>query len=320
MLFLIKCDLEDLVYFVCDLNHYYLYLDQHVNIMRTVFVILFVLMISSSLTAQKQDIQLQQKIQALAEGFNGEIGLYVKSLKSGKVASINADSIFPTASIVKVPIMIGIMNKIEKKELDYHQKLTWQNTINYDPGEDIVAYLNPGTSIELSKVLMLMMTISDNNASLWLQEIAGSGSVINSLMDSLGYKHTKVNSRTPGREGMRAIYGWGQTTPQEMARIFEDILFRKTLGINASERMLRIMGRQYWDEEALSAIPPDVFVASKNGAVNASRSEVLYVNGKHPYIISIFTKNNKDISWETNNEAWELTRRLSRMVWNYYNH
>jgi len=80
------------------------------------------------------------------------------------------------------------------------------------------------------------------------------------------------------------------------------------------------MGRQYWDEEALVSIPPDVFVASKNGAVNASRSEVLFVKGKHPYILSVFTKENTDTSWEATNEAWELTRKISALVWSHYNH
>lgn len=287
--------------------------------MKKGFFVLCLVFAFTHLSAQKLESTLQRKIESLVGGFNGQIGVYIKSLKNGKIVQINADTLFPTASIVKVPILLGVMDKIEKKELDYHQKLTWSNQINYDPGEDIVAYLNPGTNIELSKVMMLMMTISDNNASLWLQEIAGSGTVINRLMDSLGYHNTKVNSRTPGREVMRSVYGWGQTTPSEMAQIVGDIVDRRFFSAAACERMLRIMGRQYWDEEALSAIPPDVFVASKNGAVNASRSEVLYVKAKHPYIISIFTKENKDLSWEYNNEAWELTRKLSRLVWEYYN-
>jgi len=85
--------------------------------------------------------------------------------------------------------------------------------------------------------------------------------------------------------------------------------------------MLRILSRQYWDEEALSQIPAGVFVADKSGAVNKSRSEVMYVNSKkNPYILSIFTKNNKDTSWDATNEAWVLFRKLSAMVWKYYNH
>ena len=269
--------------------------------------------------AQKIDKSLEKKINDLISTYKGEIGIYVKELKKNTIVAINADTIFPTASIVKIPILIGIMNKIHNKELDYHQKLTWYDTLNYDPGEDIVAYLKPETKIELSKVMMLMMTISDNTGSLWLQHIAGTGTTINKLMDQMGYTNTMVNSRTSGREIDRSVYGWGQTSPAEMARIVEDIVDGKTISTQASDRMLRIMGRQYWDEEGLSSIPPDVFVASKNGAVDASRSEVMYVKGKHPYILSIFTKNNKDKSWEHDNEAWVLTRTLSKLIWDHFN-
>jgi beta-lactamase class A len=287
--------------------------------LKKFFIFLFCLSLCTASVAQKTDNKLHKQIAQLIEGFNGQIGIYVKSLHNGRAVSINADTVFPTASIVKVPILIGIMDRIQKKELDYHQKLVWYDTLNYDPGEDIVAYLKPQTEIELSKVMMLMMTISDNTGSLWLQSIAGTGTRINQLMDSMGYRATRVNSRTPGRESDRTVFGWGQTTPHEMGKIFEDIIAGKIISQEACDQMLRIMGRQYWDEEALSSIPPGVFVASKNGAVNASRSEVLYVNGKHPYILSLFTKNNKDISWEHNNEAWVLTRKISTLVWNYFN-
>jgi beta-lactamase class A len=287
--------------------------------MRFLFLCANLFLVLFSVQAQKTDRQLQEKVEALLTGFRGEIGVYVKSLKTGKVVAHHADTVFPTASIVKVPILLGIMKKIESKELEYEQKLVWQDTMNYDPGEDIAAYLKPGTKIALSKVMMLMMTISDNNASLWLQAIAGGGATINALLDQYGYTQTRVNSRTPGREAMRSAYGWGQTTPREMAKLVEDIVDRKLISETASARMLRIMGRQFWDGEALSSLPPDVFVASKNGAVNASRDEVLYVNGKHPYILSIFTKNNKDISWDDSNEAWELTRQISKLVWEHHN-
>lgn len=289
------------------------------QLFRNLVLSIFSFFLLLNTQAQKKDIKLQRKIESLIKGFHGDIGIYIKDLTSNKIVAINADTVFPTASIVKVPILIGIMDKINKKELDYHQKLTWVDTLNYDPGEDIVSYLKPQSQIELSKVMMLMMTISDNNASLWLQAIAGTGKTINNLMDNLGYSNTRVNSRTPGREADRSIYGWGQTTPAEMAKIFEDIVDGKIISREISDKMLRIMGRQYWDEEALSSLPPDVYVASKNGAVNASRSEVMYVKGKHPYLFSVFTKNNKDISWEHNNEAWQLTRALSKMAWEHFN-
>lgn len=104
-----------------------------------------------------------------------------------------------------------------------------------------------------------------------------------------------------------------------MATLFEMIYRKKVISPEASEKMMRQLSRNFWDDVALSQIPPTVEVFSKNGAVNASRSEVLLVNHhKNPYILSVFTKNNKDQSWETDNEAWVLTRKISKMVWDFY--
>jgi beta-lactamase class A len=268
--------------------------------------------------AQKVNKKLQQSLETLTTGFKGDVGIYVKDLHTGKFASINADSIFPTASIVKVPILIGIMDKINKGELKYHQELTYKDSLFY-AGSDLLASLKNNEKVELSKVIMLMLTTSDNTASLWLQSLAGTGTRINQILDSIGYTATRVNSRTPGREANRDQFGWGQTSPKEMASIFEALANRSVMDASSSEKMLRLLGRNYWDEEALSQIPPDVFVASKNGAVNASRSEVVYVSGKNArYVFCICTKNNKDTSWELNNEGWELARKVSKLLWETY--
>jgi len=270
-------------------------------------------------TAQTTDHRLQRQIEDLVKDFNGDIGVYVHDLSKNKKVEVNADTIFPTASIVKIPILLGIMHKIETGELQYHQGLTYTDSLYYNEGDDILSSFKNGSNIELSKVLMLMLTISDNCASLWLQGLAGGGLAINQILDSAGIKETRVNSRTPGRESNRSKYGWGQTTPREISSIMERIVNGKMLSKESDAKMLRLLGRQYWDEEALSQIPPGVFAADKNGAVDASRDEVVYVNGKHRYIFSIFTKNNKDTTWETKNEAWVLTRKLSALLWNYYN-
>lgn len=266
--------------------------------------------------AQKVNKKLQQELEILTTGFKGDVGIYVKDLHTGKMASINADSIYPTASMVKVPILIGIMDKLNKGELKYHQELTYKDSLFY-AGSDLLASLKNNEKVELSKVIMLMLTTSDNTASLWLQSLAGSGIRINQILDSIGYTATRVNSRTPGREAGRDKFGWGQTSPKEMATMFEALANRNLLDTASSEKMLRLLGRNYWDEEALSQIPPDVFVASKNGAVNASRSEVMYVSGKNArYVFCICTKNNKDTSWDSNNEGWELARKVSKLLWN----
>lgn len=269
--------------------------------------------------AQKTDRKLEKEIQSLIVGYNGGIGIYVKDLKSGKTVGISADTIFPTASIVKVPILIGVMDKINREELYYDSTFIYKDSLLYE-GEDILGSFKNNEKILLKKVIMLMLTTSDNTASLWLQSLAGKGARINEILDSLGLKDTRVNSRTPGRENNRSIYGWGQTTPAEMGKVFEMIYRNQIFSPAVCERMMRCLGRNYWDEnEALSQIPPNIEVFSKNGCVDASRSEAMLVNAPHnPYVFCIFTKNNKDESWTHSNEAWTLARKISKLLWNHF--
>lgn len=264
---------------------------------------------------QRSNKKLQKQIEGLLAGFHGQAGVYLYDLKKNKTVAINADTVFSTASIVKIPIMIGVMDKINKGELQYHQELVYKDSLLYE-GVDILGSFKNNGKIELSKVFMLMLTMSDNTASLWLQSLAGTGTRINQIIDSLGFKNTRVNSRTAGREANRTQYGWGQSTPREMATILQRIATRQLLSAESDGSMLKLLSRNYWDEEGLSQIPAGVFVASKNGALDASRSEVMYVKGNGcEYVLCIATQKNTDTRWTKENEAWTLTRKISALVW-----
>lgn len=287
--------------------------------MKNYLLSLTLLFFTLASSAQKEDKKLEAQLQSAITGFQGDIGIYVKNLRTGKVVAINADTIFPTASIVKVPILLGVMNKIVSGELNYDSTQTYRDSLLYE-GEDILGSFKDGEKIALKKIMMLMLTTSDNTASLWLQKLAGTGTRINGILDSLGLVATRVNSRTPGREANRKQYGWGQTTPREMASVFERIYHNEVYSPAACDRMMRSLGRNFWDvDEGLSRIPPYIEVFSKNGCVDESRSEVMLVNAPgNPYIFCIFTKNNKDTSWTHTNEAWTLARKISTMLWRHF--
>ncbi|HEY1115659.1 MAG TPA: serine hydrolase [Chitinophagaceae bacterium] len=286
--------------------------------LRRILAVVLCCFTIGQLSAQKTDKKLQRQVEALVKGFNGNVGVYVKDLRSGKVVAVNADTVFPTASVVKVPILVGVMDKIHRNELTYNQELLYRDSLLY-AGVDILGSFKQDEKIHLSKVMMLMLTMSDNTASLWLQSLAGTGTRINTIMDSLGLVNTKVNSRTEGRRPIWEKYGWGQTTPREMATLFERIYRGEVVSRAASEEMLRVLGREYWDDGAKSQLPPYVATFSKTGAVDATRNEVVLVRGKKSeYLFSFFTKNNKDTSWGKNNEAWVLMRKISALLWEHY--
>lgn len=266
----------------------------------------------------RPDPRLQAVLDTLVRGFNGTVGVYARHLPTGRYAAVNADTLFPTASMIKVPILIKTFDAIEQRQLGYHQELVYRDSLLY-PGEDILGAFADSARIALSKVLMLMITTSDNTASLWLQHLCGTGTAINEWLAGQGFAQTRVNSRTPGREANRAAYGWGQTTPREMAELLVMIREGRAVSPAASEEMYRALTRIYWNDEALSQLPPEVQAASKQGAVNRSRSEVVLVNAPHgDYVFCVITKNQQDESWTHENEGFVLLRRVSRALWQYF--
>ncbi|CCH55642.1 beta-lactamase [Fibrisoma limi BUZ 3] len=266
---------------------------------------------------RRTDVKLERKLASLLDGFQGDVGLYVRHLRTGRTVAINADTLFPTASTIKIPIQCGLFAKLAAGELTYQQELIYRDSLHYDDG--IVGSLKDGAKIPLSQVVMLMETISDNTGSLWCQALAGGGQTINTWLDANGFRQTRVNSRTPGREAYRKLYGWGQTTPRELAELLVYIREGRAISPDASERMYRNLSRQYWDGDALSQIPPDVKVATKNGAVNQSRSEVVLVHAPHgEYVFCLMTKNQKDERWIRSNEGATLLRHVSALIWQHF--
>ena len=288
-----------------------------INFSLMKYKLLTLLLLTATAAFAQTDVKLTASLQNAIKGFNGQVGIYVQSLKTGRTAAINADTLFPTASMIKVSIQCGLMDKIDKGQMQYDQKLAYRDSLLYK-GEDILGSFKDGDTIEVSKVALLMITMSDNTASLWLQKLVGTD-YINNWLAANGFKVMRDNSRATGREAMHEKYGWGVTTPYEMCRLFTMIGQEKAVSPAASERMIRNMGRIFWDNTALSQIPPYIHTISKQGALNDYRSETVLVNAPGgDYVFSVITNHNKDQRWVQDNEADVLIRQVSALLWHYF--
>ena len=271
--------------------------------------------------ALKRDARLEAELAKLASGVDGDVGIYVRHLKTGRGAMIRADEVFPTASMIKVPILLTTFQRINDGVLKYDSVLVWQDSLRYGDPDDMGLFDNmrAGSKVPLNQATLMMITTSDNAAALWLQALVGGGAAINEWLATHGFDSTRVNSRTPGRREIWQKYGWGQTTPREMAEMLVRIRERKAVSPAASDAMYRHLTRIHWNGEALSAIPPWVQAASKQGAVDRSRSEVVLVNAPSgDYVFAVITKNQADTSYGSDNQGYVLLRRVSSLLWNTF--
>jgi beta-lactamase class A len=264
------------------------------------------------------DPDLQRQLEALAKEVRGVVGIYVRNLGTGQTAAVRADEAFPTASMIKVPILAATFDALEHGRLGWRDTLRYRDSLLYE-GEDILGSFRDSAEIPLNQVALLMITTSDNTAALWLQRLAGTGTTINEWLAGNGFDSTRVNSRTPDRRPDWERYGWGQTTPREMARLVTAVREGRAVSASASEEMYRMLTRIYWNGEALSQLPPWVQAASKSGAVDRSRSEVVLVNAPSgDYVFCVITKDQQDESWTPDNEGYVLLRRVSALLWRHF--
>jgi beta-lactamase class A len=278
------------------------------------------LLATSPLSAQwpavVRDADLERQLQALTAEVEGDVGLYVRHLGTGRGAMLRADELFPTASMIKVPILLKTFDLLADGAFAFDTTLVWADSLRYGGEDDLFDKLLDGAKVPLNQVTMAMITSSDNAASLWLQALVGGGEAINAWLAANGFDSTRVNSRTPGRREIWQKYGWGQTTPREIAEMLVGLREGRLVNRAASEAMYRHLTRIHWNGEALSQLPPWVQAASKQGAVNRSRSEVVLVNAPTgDYVFAVITKNQADQSWTPANQGYVLLRKVSALLW-----
>lgn len=289
-----------------------------------------------------QDTVLQKALEGIARGFEGRAGVYVRHLPSGRTAALAADSLFPTASLIKVPIALAVFDQVEQGALAYDQALTFRDSLRYEAPEDLLVKVQDGAEVSLGEVAFLMLAVSDNTAALWLKQLLGAAAdsssegspradslfarrwgrgsaAVNDWLAAHGYDETRVNSGLAARRAAFGRYGWGQTTPREMAEMLVQIRQGEAVSPAASAALYRALTRSYWDGQALSQIPPTVQAASKQGWVSTSRSEVLLVNAPHgDYVLCVITADLADTSEGPGNAGEQLVRDVSRLVWNHF--
>ena len=265
------------------------------------------------------DSALQAQLERAVEGFHGRVGIYARQLGSGREAAVNADELFPTASMIKVPILLKVYDDVAAGRLPYNAPLVYTSSRAY--GSSLIASFRDGEKISLPALAWLTASYSDNAAALWCQELAGGGAAINAWLASRAFAQTRVNRRTPEREPQSKLYGWGQTTAREMARLFVGLRQRRLLSPAASDELYRVLSGSFWTTEALSQIPPWVHAASKQGAVDHSRSEALLVSAPSgDYVLAVFTKDQPDgeTGYDFGNEGFLVLRAVSGLVWRHF--
>jgi beta-lactamase class A len=250
----------------------------------------------------------------------GIVGVAVIDLATGDTLAIRGDEPFPTASIIKVPVLVEVFHQVEHGRLHLDDPIVLLD-VDKRPGSGLLQHLSAPLQLTVRDAALLMIALSDNTATNLLVDKVGIRSV-GVRMDSLGLPRTKLHSKVFDRASSiapdsSARWGLGVTTPNEMARLLAMIYRGEAVSPEASKEMMRMLRAQFYGEGIPRYLPPGTTVAHKTGSINESRHDCGIVSSREPqrdYVLCVLTKENRDTSWRIDNEAHVLIADLARIV------
>ena len=259
---------------------------------------------------------LHRTLDSLASAHHGVLGYSVLNVDTGERLSRRGDETFPTASLIKVPILVTVFDLVEQGQLSLDDQLTLLK-IDKVPGSGNLQFMHDGATLTVRDAAWLMSTTSDNTATnLLLDRI-----VIRRVwdkMEKLGLQHTKVHSKVYLRMASVAMdssvkYGLGVTTPNEMARLFALLAEGKAVSAKADSTMLDILAHNE-DYASMQRHVEALTVPHKTGATDQVRTECALFPLQSRVAACVLTKENVDQRWLIDNEAQVTLANMGRAI------
>src|SRR3954469_15589782 len=137
---------------------------------------------------------LGEVLKPMIEAHHGEVGMAVKHLKTGESYEYKADRPMPTASLIKLPVMITTYEAVDKGKVSPTEMIELKKADQVPGSGVLTAHFSPGTKISLRDAIHLMMVYSDNTATNLVLDKLGIAPT-NEYMKSFGCPETRINSK-----------------------------------------------------------------------------------------------------------------------------
>ena len=258
------------------------------------------------------------EVERLADETGGIIGVAATQLATGRHIGYREDELFPTASVIKLPLLVTLHEDAIAGRIDLAERVTYRDGTKV-AGSGVLQYLDDGLNPTLRDLAVLMMSVSDNTATDLLFDRVGKQR-IEEAMDRLGLPSIRVpfdiremlmelvdmdHSRPGGydelRRRLRLSLGSGgrsmipdqadRTSPADMCRLLELLESRAILDDDACTAILELMKRIQSATRIPGLLPKGTVVAHKTGSYRRLRNDVGIVYAPNgPYAVALFAR------------------------------
>lgn len=218
---------------------------------------------------------------------NQNIGFYYKNLVTQEVYSHNEKEVFIPASVIKLPILVGVFWLAFQKKLSLEDTLLVREEDKL-PSCGALNSFSREIEVDILTLCRLMITISDNTATNLLIRYCGQ-EVLNELFYRMNLRDTLINRLLFDEEAsLKGIEN--QTTAFDMGILLEKLYRRRILNVDACDSILEILSKQQINHKIKERLPQGIQVAHKTGEDSGISNDVGIIYAKRPFILSIFSK------------------------------
>ena len=226
--------------------------------------------------------QLQARLEAIACTASGRLGLAIHDLDDDEVTvGVGAEQLLPTASVIKVPIMLEALRQSEQRKLDLQTTVTVPGSEQLG-GSGILKAFQPGVDVRLIDAVTLMIVLSDNTATNIVLDAIGGVAPVNAALDELGCTDVRLHNRIDFELIGPDVRRLGEATPLGLSALLHRIGRRTAFSPEVSQRAEAVLAQQqyldqfpryfdmnpYWRELGAT---PTVEVACKTGFFTGTR-------------------------------------------------
>jgi len=256
-------------------------------------------------------LSLAKAVNSRASHFGGTVGYVIKDFHSGQVAATNADLAFPSASLIKFPILCAAFQAVEEGRLSLSAPITLQRG-DRKGGSGTLKFFPIGTVYTNRELLEAMIDRSDNTAADLIVRQLGYDYLQKTFL-ALGLQDTVI--RPEGfKLTSRRVQEDNMTSPRDMAYLLEKIYRRELVSPQASDQMLDIMKHQHLRDRLPRFLPTGWEIAHKTGLLRRACHDVgIVFSPKGDYLICVLTSH--DMTYKM---AKRFIASVGRITFNYY--
>lgn len=212
-------------------------------------------------------------------------GVFVWDYSTGNYVNINADKEFPTASIIKLPILHQMFRRSEMGYIHLNDKM--QLTEYYrSPGSGSLQFKGAGMSLSMQELAQLMIQESDNTATNMILASIGGVEDINRALRLWGFSQSHLSNWLPDLDGTNV------STPYDIGTMLYNIDNPDFHSLESRARMVDIMSHVKNRFLIQASLPPSAAFIHKTGDIGEMLGDagiVTLADGRK-YIIVVMVK------------------------------